>query len=104
MQVFLEDIMKKYVILCLLFFCFPMIVFAQDTTEKMYIDIQIQEDGSIFVRELASLKGSYNGRLRDIAYRNVSAPIFTGKESDFGGSSILQWFKYYKRKSIRCER
>lgn len=88
MQVFLEDIMKKYVILCLLFFCFPMIVFAQDTTEKMYIDIQIQEDGSIFVRELASLKGSYNGRLRDIAYRNVSAPIFTGKENDFGGSSI----------------
>lgn len=81
--------MKKYLIIIIaLFFCFPLTVFASGVTDKLYIDIKIMEDGDLFVRELAALNGSYNGRLRTIDYRNLSLPSFTGKSSDFGGSDI----------------
>lgn len=79
--------MKKlfFTIILLLF---PIGFLAYDTTDQLLIDIKIREDGSLFVRELASLEGQYNGRLRDIYYANNKVPTFTGKDSDFAGSSI----------------
>lgn len=81
--------MKKYLYLFLALILFlPIGVLAEDVTDKLYIDIEIKEDGSLFVRELASLAGNYNGRLRNIDYQNVFATHFTGIPSDFGGSDI----------------
>lgn len=77
----------KYLIAVLILFT-PISVFATETTEKLYIDVQIEEDGSLFVREIATLRGNYNGRLRNIEYANSNLPTFTGKFSDFGGSDI----------------
>lgn len=77
----------KYLI-AVLILLIPISVFATETTEKLYIDIQIEEDGSLFVREIATLRGNYNGRLRSIEYTNPNLQKFTGKFSDFAGSDI----------------
>lgn len=63
-------------------------VYAEDTTKHLYMTIDILEDGSIHVRELAQLEGNYNGRLRDISYQNPYASSFTGVREDFYGSDI----------------
>lgn len=81
--------MKKFIIILLgLFLVLPITASAYDTTDQLYIDIKIQEDGSIFVREIASLDGrgssnKYNGRLRSINYRNNM-----GNNSIYDGSKI----------------
>lgn len=81
--------LKKLILLLALAIFIPINVFASDgETEKLFINIDVQSDGSIYVKELAKLEGSYNGRLRNIAYKNTSADKFTGKLSDFEGSDI----------------
>lgn len=75
-------------LLVALFFFIPKNVFAVDTTKKMYIRMNVLEDGSLQVEEIAELSGNYNGRLRTIEYRNPRAREFTGKYEDFSGSSI----------------
>ncbi len=82
--------MKKIKIGALLFLLLllPFSVKAVNTTNKLYQDITIEENGDIFIKEIAVLSGSYNGRLRDITYRNDRLTAFTGKASDFEGSSI----------------
>lgn len=68
---------------------YPISVFASDgETKDLYMNIDIKEDGSIFVQELATLEGSYNGRLREVFYKNSSVGHFTGTDSDFAGSDI----------------
>lgn len=80
---------KKIILLLTILVLFPINVFASDgETSKLYINIDVLEDGSIYVKELAKLQGTYNGRLRSIIYQNLSAPTFTGIESDFNGSDI----------------
>lgn len=82
--------MKKIIILVLvLTVLFPFSVYADDgDTAKLYMNIDILENGDIKVRELASLEGEYNGRLRSIAYKNSSLKDFSGEVEDFEGSSI----------------
>jgi len=81
--------MKKVIafIIAILFFI-PTSVSAIETTKRLYINIDILENGDIFVRELAELDGEYNGRIRNIEYKNKSLKSFTGKKEDFYGSSI----------------
>ncbi len=68
---------------------FPINIFAKDgETKNLFINIDILENGDINVQELASLKGEYNGRYRNIEFANISAKKFTGAESDFEGSDI----------------
>lgn len=72
-----------------IFLFVPYNVHASDgETDQLYININIREDGSIKVQELANLQGEYNGRLRNIEFANLSAAKFTGSESDFEGSDI----------------
>ncbi len=71
-----------YLILLLLLLL-PQSVRAVDVTDKLYIDIQVEEEGSIFVREIAVLNGSYNGRIRSIDFRNSKLPILDGSSFDF---------------------
>lgn len=80
---------RKFLFLLLfLFFLYPKGVEAANTTRRMYINIDVLENGSIHVEEVAELTGEYNGRLRNIEYRNGNARIFTGEYEDFSGSSI----------------
>ena len=80
---------KKVLFLIILLILIPINVFARDgETSKLYINIDVLEDGSIYVKELAKLQGTYNGRLRSIIYQNLNTPTFIGKESDFNGSDI----------------
>ena len=62
---------------------------ADDTTKLLYQDITINKDGSITVKEAAWLEGEYNGRLREIEYKNLYAVKFTGIYSNFTGNSDI---------------
>ena len=65
---------RKFLFLLLfLFFLYPKGVEAANTTRRMYINIDVLENGSIHVEEVAELTGEYNGRLRNIEYRNGNA-------------------------------
>lgn len=85
--------MKKYkvigIFVFLLVLLFPFQVYASsEPTKDFYSYITVREDGSIKVQEIICLSGDYNGLLRDIAYRNITAPSFQGQVSDLEGSDI----------------
>ncbi len=79
---------RKYILFAVLLFIFPFIVYAKEPTDKMFVEIHIQENGDIKVKELAALSGSYQGRIRNILYQNPTATPFTGIDRDFEGSSL----------------
>ena len=87
--------MKKriYLILILIFFigilCISTKVLGYDTTKKLYQQITINKDGSITVKEAALLDGTYNGREREIYFKNTSATKFTGIYSNFSGNTDI---------------
>ena len=65
-------------------------VFASDdVTKKLYQDITINVDGSITIKEAAVLSGEYNGRSREIRFKNTSAVKFTGIYSNFAGNTDI---------------
>jgi len=83
--------MKKRIFyyLGIAFLLVPSVVFAKkDGTSHMYINMDVKEDGSVDVVELAELSGSYNGRLRSLVFKNTSARKFQGELIDFRGSDI----------------
>ncbi len=63
--------------------------FKSEPTEKFLSLINIEEDGSIKVRELIKLNGDYNGFFRDIEARNSKARAVTGTLRDIRGNSKL---------------
>ncbi len=75
---------KAFLFIMLLFF--PLIVNA--STDKYYIEANIQTNGDMHVKELKILNGKYNGAKTSLSYWNPSLTFFTGKDSDFEGSSI----------------
>ena len=82
--------MKK-IILSLLFvlFLIPINVYASDgEPTHFYMNVDIDKYGDIHVAELVSLEPTYNGRIREIMYRNSSVKIFNGDLDSFAGSTI----------------
>ncbi len=79
--------MKKIgIILSFLLFFIPSVVWASDVSydiKHYYIDANILENGDLEVSELLVLKGTFNGYVRDITYKNSA---LTG--SDYGNNSI----------------
>ena len=63
--------------------------FKNEPTDKFLSLINIQEDGSIKVRELIKLNGDYNGFFRNIEARNDNARSITGTLKDIRGNSKL---------------
>ena len=63
--------------------------YATETTQKLYQDITINTDGSITVKEAALLSGEYNGRLRNIEFKNHNSNRFTGIYSNFTGNTDI---------------
>lgn len=62
---------------------------SEDITQKLYQDVTINEDGSITVKEAALLSGDYNGRSREIKFKNSSSTTFTGIYSNFAGNTDI---------------
>lgn len=54
----------------------------------MIVDAKIDASGNMTVKEVIVLDGTFNGYIRDILYENSNLNEFTGKDSDFEGSSI----------------
>lgn len=85
--------MRKRVIMFVVGIIFILIIIflnksstTQATTKLLYQDITINEDGSITVKEATWLNGEYNGRLREIEYKNLNATEFSGTYSNFSGN------------------
>lgn len=67
----------------------PSTVVAKEPTDKFLSLIEIEEDGSIKVRELIHLNGDYNGLEREINYRKDYKSLKTGTLSDLEGNNTL---------------
>ena len=65
--------MKKWIwyLVFILVLLIPGKVLAYDT-DKFYIEAYINDDGSMTVKEIISLNGSYNGTERIILYRGFN--------------------------------
>lgn len=75
--------------LCMLLIPFGNVVFASDSgINKYYMDATIEKDGSVHVKELFDLNGSYNGFERIIETENTTASKFDAKADMYGGSSL----------------
>ena len=77
--------MKK--VYLLLFFLFPLFVYAS-STEEYTINAYIQSNGDMIVHEYKKMDGSYNGYITNLRYSNNNLKKFTGVVEDFDGSSI----------------
>ena len=86
--------MKKIFITIITLFAFimPLNAVSSDSvnyTVKDYIvDASVDISGNVKVKEIIRLDGTFNGYIRDLIYKNDNAVEFTGKDSDFEGSSI----------------
>lgn len=77
------------ILLTIYLFSYNKVFAEEETTKFLYQDITINKDGSITVKEATWLNGEYNGRFRDIDFRNTWATEFTGIFSDFTGNSDI---------------
>lgn len=66
----------------------PVVISAKEGIDNYYIDLTVQDNGDILVKELFDLNGEYNGYERIINYRNLYASDFDGSLDSFNGSSI----------------
>ena len=84
----------KLIILLVFIFMFAVIpriesLFSKEPTEVFLSYIEIQEDGSIKVKELIKMSGNYNGLERDIRYTNSNSEAYRGDISAIEGNSTL---------------
>ncbi len=91
--------MKK-IFLFLILFLFPLSVSANGSTEKIYVEFNVQANGDLKVREALILNGEYNGTELNFSYENPYLRTFSGDLKDFEGSSIynasgIEDFKIY---------
>lgn len=86
--------MKKLVLFFVLFLVFVPDYFAVDKSDVKYevydylVDVNIDVSGNLNVKEIIGIKGTFNGYIRDLVYKNSSLDEFTGDFNDFKGSSI----------------
>jgi uncharacterized membrane protein len=79
--------MKKILLILVLLFLFIPNYLAADAINYYYIDVTVNIDGSMTVKEYYDLAGSYNGSYRDLNYIGSTAP-FNGDKKSLEGSSI----------------
>lgn len=82
----------KFLLISILLFLFltPNFVFAKTDPyiENLYMDVTINENGSITIKEIDSYVGSFNGVTASFGYRNSNTTSFKGQKDDFYGSDI----------------
>ena len=69
----------------------PVIISSLDSepTDKFLSQIEINENGSIKVRELIKMNGEYNGMERDVSYASYKNKPYNGEISAIEGNSDL---------------
>ena len=82
-------ILLIFIVITLIFFITNNVFASDEETKLLYQDITINTDGSITVKEAAWLNGEYNGRWRDIEFKNSLATTFTGIYSNFAGNTDI---------------
>ena len=84
--------MKKVLILIISVFSFINISYAVTNVDyeidDYIVDASIDISGNLKVKEVIKVKGSFNGYIRDIVYKNSNLKEFDGSTSSFEGSSI----------------
>lgn len=86
--------MKKIVLLVSLFLFIPTCLLAVSSDEVDYevydyiVDANIDISGNMVVKEIIGIKGSFNGYIRDLVYKNDNLNDFDGSLDSFKGSSI----------------
>ena len=63
--------------------------FDSEPTEKFLSLIEIQDNGSIKVKELIKMNGEFNGMERDINYRSYKNKTYNGEINAIEGNSTL---------------
>lgn len=85
--------MKKVFIIFLLLFIFPNGLFAVNKNEVNYkiddyiVDASIDMSGNLIIKEVIGVKGTFNGYIRDIVYKN-NLKAFDGSVDSFESSDI----------------
>lgn len=83
--------MKKIysIIIFLLFLFIPFKINAyEEGISKYYIDMTVQDNGNLYIKELIILNGDFNGFERIINYKNNKLLSFDGSINSFRGSDI----------------
>ncbi len=83
---------KLFVIFLSLFILIPKICAVSNVDYEVndyIIDASIDISGNITVKEVIGVKGTFNGYIRDLKYKNsLNSGSFTGTKEDFEGSPI----------------
>lgn len=85
--------MKKFFVLGCMLFLFPISLFAVDSEDVDYeindyiVDAKIDVSGNILIKEVIGVRGTFNGYIRDIVYKN-DLRKFDGSLDSFKGSDI----------------
>lgn len=84
--------MKKWIIVfVILFSCFLFFIEAKASDygiENFNMNVTVLPNGDLYVKEIFSMNGTFNGMDREIDFRNSNAPSFTGNIESLKGSSI----------------
>ena len=93
---------KIFIIIIFLTLFIPMSLLGIENVDyEIYdyiVDANIDVSGNLNVKEIIGIKGSYNGYIRDLIYKNNNLNEFTGNYEDFKGSKI------YNGTNIEIER
>lgn len=84
--------MKKVICFIVSLFIFSINLYAvSDVNYKIddyIVDSRIDISGNMVVREVIKVKGSFNGYIRDLKYKNSNSMVFDGSIDSFYGSNI----------------
>lgn len=84
--------MMKKIFMLLFILLFPVVIYGVEnvnyTINDYIVDATIDISGNILVKEVIEVKGSYNGYIRDLVYKNSILNEFDGSVDSFMGSSI----------------
>ena len=86
--------MKKIILIIMILLILPISLLAVSTDDVNYeiddyiVDASIDISGNLVIKEIIGVKGTFNGYIRDLEYKNDNVQKFTGSDSDFSGSDI----------------
>lgn len=84
--------MKKILVLIISLFSFISVNYAVSNVnykiDDYIVDSRIDISGNMVVREVIKVKGSFNGYIRDLKYKNSNNKVFDKSIDSFYGSSI----------------
>ena len=84
--------MKKVICFIISLFIFSINLYAVSNVnykiDDYIVDSRIDISGNMVVREVIKVKGSFNGYIRDLKYKNSNNKVFDKSIDSFYGSSI----------------